>query len=137
MAKKRRDKNPPPVDHCRLPEGFEIESGMVWEGNPLDRPDLGPCCACNVTPATALITIKRRALDLEHAAWGCFVCGIGAKGACVELCDDCRRTGAPVKLGCRGRPGVEGRAPIEEFTEFYDHDRSKHPELAIDNARWN
>lgn len=62
--------------------------------------------------------------------WGCFVCHLPTDGAVAVLCNACvvrMEAGADViHYACRGYPGTDGRAPIEEFTQPFEHDQALH-----------
>lgn len=96
-----------------------------------DEPSLGPCCGCERDTAGSahnVAMLNFRTMIPGHG-WGCFVCHLPSDGATAVLCDDCyermeRGEEDVIRFACRGYPGTEGRAPISEFTEPFDHDRS-------------
>lgn len=112
--------------HVNLPPGIECLGAFVFGDKP--PAPLGKCCACGEADADATAMINRRCLIPGHG-WGCMACGAEPDGATVTLCRSCREQGAPIRFACRGYPGTEGRAPIEEFCEPFDHDHDRHPEL--------
>lgn len=100
---------------------------------------LGRCCICETTrDVVNIITLDVKIPDGERqGGWGCFVCGLEARGAVAVLCDGCAPTwkaGTPIKFACLGYPGADRRIEIEKLTEPYQHDISKHPE---ENFRLN
>lgn len=95
---------------------------------PGDDGTLGPCCGCETTAGVnSIVTLHKRCQVPGHG-WGCVVCGLHPDGASAVLCDDCivRYLGGDdvIRFACRGWPGTDGRAPIGEFTEPFDHDRT-------------
>lgn len=96
---------------------------------------LGKCCICEAENRSVrnLITLHKRIPEGEKGGWGCFTCGLPARGAVAVLCDDCLdKTMADesieIKFACLGDPGENRRIEINELTEDFDHDMSKHPE---------
>src|SRR5215469_6180320 len=90
---------------------------------------LGPCCSCERdTGDTRNVVMLSFRNKVPGHGWGCFVCNLPSDGATAVLCDDCttqmERGEDVIRFACRGYPGTEGRAPIGEFTEPFDHDRS-------------
>jgi len=95
---------------------------------------LGKCCICEQENKSVrnLITLHRKSLD-EKGGWGCFTCGLPARGAVAALCDNCldKTMGdkaVEIKFACLGYPGENRRIEIEKLTEDFDHDMTKHPE---------
>lgn len=97
---------------------------------PMENLTLGACCACEREGPTVrnIISLSKKALVPGHG-WGCVVCDLPCDGANAVCCDVCLDLQRPLKFACRGYPGEDGRAPIEEFTEPFDHDFSKHEEM--------
>lgn len=93
-----------------------------------DEPELGPCCACGQASDTVrnIIMLDKRAPTPGVGCWACFVCNLPAEGAVAVLCDDCLGRGAHISFACDGPPGSGRRVPIEQLTETFDHDMSKH-----------
>jgi hypothetical protein len=91
--------------------------------------DLGPCCTCNLKPATTVVFVNERA-PIDGTGWGCLRCGIPPNGAVSVICEDCKKKQIPIKKVCVGKP-AEGRRALLEMTtgEKFDHDYSKHPEI--------
>jgi len=95
-----------------------------------DRPpDLGTCCSCGHDNGSVrtIVMLEKRAPISGHG-WGCVVCGLASDGASYVVCDSCFKNDAPVRFACRGYPKTDGRIPIEELIEHFDHDLTKHPE---------
>jgi hypothetical protein len=94
-----------------------------------EKTDLGPCCACGKEDETVrnfiLLNLKGTHSD---QGWGCVVCGVWG-GAVAVICDDCLEKKAEIKFACDGFPVDKKRIPIEQLTEFFDHDRRLHPSL--------
>jgi hypothetical protein len=91
------------------------------------EPSLGPCCGCGGDTAGArnVVMLNFRNKVPGHG-WGCFACHLPPDGAVAVLCDGCtermERGVDVLRFACRGFPGSEGRAPIGEFTEPFEHD---------------
>jgi hypothetical protein len=104
-----------------VPEPFDDDYGEA------DSLSLGPCCGCerDTGPARNIVMLRFRNKMPGHG-WGCFVCHLPTDGAAAVLCDDCadrmERGEDVIRFACRGYPSDEGRAPIGEFTEPFDHD---------------
>jgi len=105
-----------------------------------DTPDLGPCCVCEATGADVrnIIMIHKKA-PIAGRGWGCLQCGLPSNGATVILCDLCltsyqARGEIILKYACRGYPAADGRIAYSQLSdEPFDHDLTKHPELAMQN----
>lgn len=95
---------------------------------------LGKCCICEIENADVrnLITLHKKSPE-EKGGWGCVVCDLPARGAVAVLCDNCldvtmNDQNVGIKLACLGYPGENRRIEVEQLTEDFDHDMSKHPE---------
>ena len=92
-----------------------------------DQPSLGPCCGCERDTGLArnIVMLPFRNKMPGHG-WGCFVCGLAPDGAVAVLCDECAerfdRGDGGLRFACRGYPGIDGRAPLAEFTGSHTHD---------------
>jgi len=104
---------------------------------------LGPCCICEreilhipgSEPAkpVGIIMLDKKCLVPGHG-WCCLQCGLPADGAIAVLCGECAdRVAAAgeseLRFACRGWPATDGRVPIDELTEPFEHDLSRHPEI--------
>jgi hypothetical protein len=93
-----------------------------------DAPDLGPCCACGRSENVVEIYMLPLRNHVAGHGWGCVICGIPSNGASAVLCGDCgtkyRRGDMVLRFACRGYPATDGRAPIDTFTEAFEHDMS-------------
>lgn len=88
--------------------------------------DLGPCCACGKVDKSVrnIIMFHKKALNPE-GGWGCVICGIWG-GAVSVVCDECLEKKAEIKFVCDGYPKDKKRVPIDQLTEPFDHDFSRH-----------
>jgi len=92
-----------------------------------DRPDLGPCCCCGESgPDVRNIVMLHFKIPMSGRGWGCIVCGLPADGALYVCCDECFEKKANPKYACKGYPAKDGRLPIEELTEPFEHDEKLH-----------
>lgn len=60
--------------------------------------------------------------------WGCVVCDLPCDGAVAIWCSACAEASEPIREACAGYAGEPGRVPIEQLTEPYEHDLTKHAE---------
>ena len=83
---------------------------------------LGPCCSCECTGPQVrnIIMVHKRAVVPGHG-WGCVICNLPFDGASYVQCDDCFDLQREPVYACRGYPGKDGRIPITELTEPFDH----------------
>lgn len=102
-----------------------------------DDIDLGTCCLCggseNVRNVIAL-DLRAPASSEPGGTWGCFQCGRPNEGAIAVLCDAClerHREGEPLQFAVQGPPAQNERVPLATLTEKFEHDMSKHPEVAL------
>lgn len=92
------------------------------------------CCICELDESSArniLMLNKKMPENETKGGWGCFTCHLPVKGAIAVLCDSCadkHRAGEPVKFACLGAPGENRRISVEELTEDFRHDLTKHTE---------
>lgn len=104
----------------------------------MENTTLGKCCICERENETVrnVIMLHKKSPN-EKGGWGCFVCGLEARGAVAVLCDFClkRMTGnlAKIRFACLGYPGENQRIEIEKLTENFEHNLSKHPEIEPDS----
>jgi len=91
-----------------------------------DTPDLGTCCGCGGSINVRNIIMLDKRATVEGFGWGCFQCGLPMAGAVAVLCDACLGILEP-KFACVGYPSENKRVPVEELTEAFEHDMSKHP----------
>ena len=100
-----------------------------------DLPDLGSCCICEGTAGVRSIIMLDVKGPIAGHGWGCVVCGLPADGASAVLCDPCfdaySKHGQLLRFVCRGYPALDGRAPVEEFTERHEHDMAKHADESV------
>jgi hypothetical protein len=96
-----------------------------------DYTELGPCCACEKIGPTVrnIVMIAKKGVIAGHG-WGCVVCGLPGDGASYVLCDACFKAKREPIYACRGYPATEGRILLSVLTVPFDHDESKHTELA-------
>jgi hypothetical protein len=99
-----------------------------------DVPSLGPCCICERDTAGSVhnvIMLPFRNQVPGHG-WGCVVCDMPADGATAVVCDECielwRSGERDLAFACRGWPGTDGRMPIGELSEVFEHNRARHDE---------
>lgn len=91
--------------------------------------DLGPCCACESTPARTICC-----LDFEGPegteGWGCVVCGLPARGAVAVMCESCIEQGVEPRFIVGGRYAADKvRVPLEGYERRpFDHRLERHPE---------
>lgn len=96
--------------------------------------NLGKCCICEKEDDSVrnAITLDKKSPAGTVGGWGCFVCNLPSEGAVSVICDDCfenyvdKKT--ELKFACLGYPGENKRIPIEELTEDFHHDKTKHEE---------
>ncbi len=97
-----------------------------------DEINLGACCICELENESVrnILMLDKKAVVAGHG-WGCFVCSLASDGAVAVVCDDCfdkMNSGeVGLKFASRGYPSIDGRVPIEELTDDFGHDMSKHP----------
>lgn len=99
-----------------------------------DTFNLGTCCICGGAENVVNIIMLPFKAKTPGSGWGCFQCGLPMDGAVAVLCDDCigkYENGTPIKYAVDGYPFENRRIPVEELTEPFKHDLSKHPEIAI------
>jgi hypothetical protein len=93
-----------------------------------DAPTLGTCCGCETREGVHAIVMLSYRCKVPGHGWGCVICRLPSDGASAVLCGRCAtemQSGRDViRFACRGYPGEDGRAPIEKFTEPFDHDFS-------------
>lgn len=98
-----------------------------------EEPSLGRCCHCERegpgVRVRSFVLLGVRSPKPGDGCWGCLQCGLPMAGAIAVLCDECLEHGLPAKLACLGPPGANRRVPIEQLTELFEHDMSKHPEV--------
>lgn len=88
--------------------------------------NLGNCCNCGTGEnVNNLVMLSRRSPEPGIGCWGCIECGLELAGAVAVLCDKCIKT-PPPKNACLGSPSANRRIPLEQLTERFDHDMSKH-----------
>jgi hypothetical protein len=117
------------------PTDYEQDVGPWDDRDDLaSAPELGPCCACRKTENVRTILMLSKKCLIPGHGWGCFTCGLPSDGASVVLCDDCASclaAGAALEVlvsdACNGYPATDGRCPLKELTEPFEHDMSKHP----------
>jgi hypothetical protein len=94
--------------------------------------ELGVCCACGSREATGIAMLPLKSVT-PGTGWGCVQCGLPADGALTVLCNLCgykfEHGKAEVRFAVAGYVGDGERVTIEELTEGFWHDESKHPEL--------
>ena len=91
--------------------------------------ELGNCCACGGShDVRNLIMLDLKAPQPGEGCWGCLQCGLPQAGAIAVLCDRCVRLKMRARYVCVGYAELNQRAPIEECTEPFTHDMTKHPE---------
>lgn len=103
---------------------------MEDENNSLN---LGSCCVCGVEGETVrnIIMLGRRSPEPGIGCWGCLQCGLPSAGATAVMCNPCVESNAEPLFACLGAPQDNRRIPIAELPlEPFDHDMSKHPEVA-------
>jgi len=95
--------------------------------------DFGSCCACGKEDKTVrnfvMLNVKGH---IPGTGWGCVVCGIPADGATAVICDECVQRNVrteEIKWVIKGYPLEKGRGLRSELTEYWDHNRSRHPEM--------
>jgi len=67
------------------------------------------------------VILLTKLAPISGRGWGCIVCGLPPNGAVAVVCDACLEANAPLRFACRGRPGSDGRVPIEELAGDFDH----------------
>jgi hypothetical protein len=88
---------------------------------------LGTCCACGRDDRTVRIVLYLpRRSPIPGRGWGCVVCELPAEGAVAVICDECAECKVSLRFACIGYPGIDGRIPIEELSEDFRHDISRH-----------
>lgn len=103
-----------------------------------EMPDLGTCCACGCEPGDVANPVRTIVmLDFKMPpgfgdGWGCFLCGLPAKGASAVVCDRCaelmRLDKAEVRWIMTGVTQKTGRLGVGAFPHVaHDHDMSRHP----------
>lgn len=119
-------------DHCQAAWfGVELFPEPPDDFDPdVDPVDLGSCCGgCGQPAGKNVVQLSVRNLVPGHG-WGCFVCDLPPDGATAVLCNDCTQrmeAGEDViRFACRGYPASDGRVPIGELTEPFDHDLERH-----------
>jgi|SRR5215831_381029 len=113
------------------------DTGQKIEVTPggFGEPDLGACCVCGGTDRVVNILSLHKLSPIPGRGWGCFGCGQPMNGAIAVTCEMCGPNSPgedfpPLKFACKGWPGSDGRVPYESLQGFFDHDMSKHPEVA-------
>jgi|SRR5215468_423725 len=86
--------------------------------------NLGPCCVCEKIEGVRNILMLDFKSPIPGHGWGCFTCNLPQDGSYAVVCDECLEK--PLKFACNGYPATEGRIPIEELTEKFDHDYRYH-----------
>ncbi len=101
--------------------------------------NLGKCCACETEGPTvrSIVMIERKMPRPGVGCWGCLQCGLPQQGAYAVLCDRCIETHAVPKFVCVGPAACNERLPLDQVTEPFEHDMSKHPEYQVERAQWN
>lgn len=97
----------------------------------MEKMNLGKCCICETeTDAVRnIISLDKKIPDEERSGgWGCFVCGLPARGAIAVLYDECLDKKLEIKWACLGYPKENRRIEIEKLTVPFGHDLSKHSE---------
>jgi hypothetical protein len=95
----------------------------------------GPCCVCRTwSPKMRSIGMLPFKSPTPGKGWGCFQCGLPSDGAIIVICDDCYELEGKPVLACAEYPKSSARVDVESLTVPHEHDRSKHPELEIDEA---
>lgn len=96
--------------------------------------DFGACCICRKEGATVRNFVMLQLLSpIPGNGWGCMVCGLPPNGATAVVCDSCvsQEPLPEVRDVIVGHAAAKLRMPRCELgDEVFDHDRSKHPELA-------
>jgi len=113
------------------------------EADPI--PDRGPCCLCGEAagfegnPVRTFWMLPVKLPDDVPHGWGCFGCGLEARGANAVLCDRCAERGEKeftddeswkrLTHYCAGNDSRD-RRPIAELFDRprWAHDMSKHRE---------
>jgi len=100
---------------------------------------LGRCCHCEREGPTVrnIVMLPLRSPEPGSGRWGCLECGLPIEGALAVVCDECLERGLKPKLACLGPPAANRRIPIEQLTERFEHDMSKHPEVLRREFRHN
>lgn len=96
--------------------------------------NLGSCCICTGTEHVKNLVMLPYKAKTPGYGWGCIECGLPWDGAVAVLCEDCigkYQNGAPIKYAVNGYPFDNVRIPVEELTEPFYHDLSKHPETTV------
>ncbi len=97
------------------------------------NPKLGKCCNCECGGKSVrnIMMLDRRSPEPGDGCWGCFQCGLPMQGAVAVLCDAClifiQAAHVQPKYACLGAPEKNRRIPVEQLTEVFEHDMSKHP----------
>ncbi len=91
-----------------------------------EKIDFGPCCACGKEDESVrnIMMFHKKALNPE-GGWGCVICGVRG-GAVAIICDECLEKNAEIKFVCDGYPKNGKIIAIDQLTEPFDHDWSKH-----------
>ena len=103
----------------------------------MENLNLGKCCYCEQTGESVrnVITLDKKLPVKSTGGWGCFVCGLPPEGAVAVVCDDCLdkfvENQIALKYACVGDPGENQRIAVEELTETFEHDPSKHKDEII------
>ena len=100
------------------------------EDTDYESPRLGKCCVCEREDATVrnILMLHFRSPEPGTGCWGCFQCGLPMAGATAVVCDAClEATQGKVTYAVLGAPAENRRIPIEQLTEAFGHDMSKHP----------
>jgi len=105
--------------------------------DPLDAPDLGPCCVCGGLEDVQTIVMLDKKAPIAGTGWGCVVCDLPSDGAVAVVCDLCAAafesvSDPPFQYAVSGWPGAGGRVPIGELQGTHAHDLTKHPESALE-----
>lgn len=87
---------------------------------------LGTCCACEGTAFVRNIVMLPWRSPTPGHGWACLVCGLPNDGAVAVVCDTCMDRNTRFPVACRGYPASEGRIPMSELTEKFEHDKDQH-----------
>lgn len=101
---------------------------------PAESFNLGTCCICGSSENVLNVVCLPFKTKTAGFGWGCFECGLPNDGAVSVLCEDCLgkyENGTPLKYAVDGYPFENRRVPVEELTELFYHDISKHREITV------